>query len=71
MTSWILHNGGDCPVDHAAVVRVRLRDGFEYTCSASNLNWRYGTTIWEMDGKPMPPECEIIAYKLERLGCGK
>ena len=62
---WLPHRGGDCPVHRDDVVRFRLRDGYEDVWPAHKLNWRYGTTIWELDGIPMPKDCEIVAYKME------
>lgn len=55
---WIEHDGGPCPVDADACVRVRLRgnpipDDPDY---ADTWDWRW----WELH-----PDGDIIAYKPE------
>lgn len=62
---WIAHDGGPCPVAPETIVWFMLRTGGVDKWPAKKLNWRYGTPIWEMGGTPMPPECDIIAYKPE------
>lgn len=60
---WISHDGGDCPVDPAAIVEIKLRDGSVTTMAAKAVNWRYGTYIFEAH-RTMPAFCEVVAYRL-------
>lgn len=60
---WVAHDGGDCPVDPAATVEIKLRDGSVTAMTAKAVNWRYGTYIFEAR-RTMPASCEVVAYRL-------
>lgn len=64
---WTSHDGGDCPVDPAATVEIKLRDGSVTTMAAKAVNWRYGTYIFEAH-RTMPAFCEVVAYRLRAGG---
>lgn len=63
---WISHDGGDCPVDPAATVEIKLRDGSVTTMAAKAVNWRYGAYIFEAR-RTMPASCEVVAYRIAAL----
>jgi Lar family restriction alleviation protein len=63
---WISHDGGDCPVDPAAIVEIKLRDGSVTTLAAKAVNWRYGTYIFEAH-RTMPVLCDVVAYRIAAL----
>lgn len=63
---WVSHDGGDCPVDPAATVEIKLRDGSVTTMTAKAVTWRYGTYIFEAH-RTMPASCEVVAYRLAAI----
>lgn len=65
MSDWIDHDGKEMPVDGAALVGVRMRDGTETPAGmffpASGWKWR-----WEDEAAPEANKAgDIIAYRIQ------
>lgn len=55
MTSWIKHNGGDCPINRDTIVRFKFASGKE-----SEREYRAGNFLWRKRGW----DFDIAAYQI-------
>jgi len=77
MTEWTPHNGGPCPVDPAAIIQVKFRNGLiSEAGGAAVLDWSHGGFGSDITAyRLLPPEpnwreiADELAAALKRLSC--